>query len=262
MSKDPLVRQADVLRWVNVVIDVVNSLEVDVDGANTAAADAATSAGVSAAAALQSEQAAEGFRDEASTSAGTASTDADDAQTARTGAESARDTAQALAAITIVAAGRPDIPATLTGPVATAVAAAGVGADFRSTTGPQGAWVWQKRAAGWTVTDGDTGARVVPVLNGWVATTLAFRRVGRWVTVSSPSSGGLNGNAATSEIFVSIPVGFSSGLPNFTDLGFFGPTTPNAVMTAANTSLSCGVRPSVRGTLQWLTPQAWPTTLP
>ena len=63
----------------------------------------------------------------------------------------------------IVAAGRPDVPSSMVTPIATAVAAAPVGCEFRSTDGPQGAWRWQRIAAtgtattDWVVTVGDTG---------------------------------------------------------------------------------------------------------
>ena len=59
----------------------------------------------------------------------------------------------------IVAAGRPDVSSSMFTTIATAVAAAPVGCEFRSTDGPQGAWRWQKTTAGWTVLLGDTGWR-------------------------------------------------------------------------------------------------------
>lgn len=63
----------------------------------------------------------------------------------------------------IVAAGRPDMSSSMVTTIATAVAAAPVGCEFRSTDGPQGAWRWQRIAStgiattDWVVTVGDTG---------------------------------------------------------------------------------------------------------
>ncbi len=63
----------------------------------------------------------------------------------------------------IVAAGRPDVSSSMVTSIATAVAAAPVGCEFRSTDGPQGAWRWQRIAStgvattDWVVTVGDTG---------------------------------------------------------------------------------------------------------
>ena len=63
----------------------------------------------------------------------------------------------------IVAAGRPDVSSSMATTIATAVAAAPVGCEFRSTDGPQGAWRWQRIAStgiattDWVVTVGDTG---------------------------------------------------------------------------------------------------------
>lgn len=65
-------------------------------------------------------------------------------------------------AMTLVGAGRPDIPATLSTANQTAVANAVVGATFTSTNGAgTGAWAWVKTITGWSVTYGDTGWREV-----------------------------------------------------------------------------------------------------
>ena len=52
----------------------------------------------------------------------------------------------------IVAAGRPDVSSSMDSTIATAVAAAPVGCEFRSTDGPQGAWRWQRIASTGIVT--------------------------------------------------------------------------------------------------------------
>ena len=64
--------------------------------------------------------------------------------------------------MTLVGAGRPDTPATLSTANQTAVANAPVGATFTSTDGAGvGAWAWVKTQTGWAVTYGDTGWRDV-----------------------------------------------------------------------------------------------------
>lgn len=63
----------------------------------------------------------------------------------------------------VVGPGRPDAPTT-TGMTSAALAALPVGCEYRSTDGASvGAWVWQKRPAGWVVTEGDTGWRSIPL---------------------------------------------------------------------------------------------------
>ena len=65
-------------------------------------------------------------------------------------------------ALVITGEGRPDIASTMSAPVQAQVASAGVGTEFRSTNGPQGAWVWRKLLGmKWVVTLGDTGSRNV-----------------------------------------------------------------------------------------------------
>lgn len=60
----------------------------------------------------------------------------------------------------VVGPGRPDQPAT-TGLTAAQINALPVGAEYRSSDGPQGAWGWVKRPSGWAVTEGDTGWRAI-----------------------------------------------------------------------------------------------------
>lgn len=62
----------------------------------------------------------------------------------------------------IIAAGRPDLPATMDSATQAAVSSASPGTLFRSTDGASvGAWAWMKRPTGWTVIDGDTGWRIL-----------------------------------------------------------------------------------------------------
>ena len=253
MSEDPFVRQAAVLRLTNTMIGAVNSLDVDVVEAN----DAVVAAGLSAAAALQSEQ-------DAGTSAGQASSSATNAATSATGAETARDTAQALAAITIVGAGRPDIPATLTGPIATAVAAAGVATKFRSTDGPQGAWVWMRRGAGWVCIEGETEWRNVSssALRTTSAVMILIRRSGRMINLSFDAYT-LIDPTIFSDFLAPIPAGFRPGKTVRTSAYEVGPvyvTTGGSSAVACFAAQPAGAR--LRFYISWLNSEQWPTTLP
>src|SRR5690606_6714399 len=73
--------------------------------------------------------------------------------------------------LAIVGAGRPDVPGSMIGSVASAVAAAPSGATFVSTDGPQGAWQWQKRGTTWTVTGGIIAPLRIQYIDGTVLTT-------------------------------------------------------------------------------------------
>jgi len=124
-----------------------------------AVADARAARDVALSAAQRAEDAEQG--------AGGARTGAvaarDEAVPAAATAVAARDLAIAardatLAASTIVGAGRPDQLGSMTAPVKALVDAATSGAEFRSTNGPQGAWVWRKRGTAWVCVEGDTGA--------------------------------------------------------------------------------------------------------
>ena len=77
----------------------------------------------------------------------------------------------------VVGPGRPDAPTT-TGMTSAALAALPVGCEYRSTDGASvGAWVWMKRATGWTVTEGDTGWRTISLGAPYNAgTTIRVRR--------------------------------------------------------------------------------------
>ena len=57
----------------------------------------------------------------------------------------------------IIGAGRPDISASMDAGTQAKVTSATSGTEFRSTDGPQGAWVWMKQGSKWVVTSGDTG---------------------------------------------------------------------------------------------------------
>lgn len=127
-------------------------------------------------------------------------------------------------AMTLVGAGRPDTPATLSSTNQTAVANAPVGATFTSTDGAgTGAWAWVKTPTGWEPTYADTGWRditslaTLPTNVSW-ATGVAgvfVRRQGGLLTVV------IRGLTTTTRMSVihllTLPIGFRAS-KNATDM--------------------------------------------
>ena len=128
--------------------------------------------------------------------------------------------------MTLVGAGRPDTPATLSTANQTAVANAPVGATFTSTDGAGvGAWAWVKTPTSWEPTYADTGWRditslaTLPANASWATTTPVFagvfvRRQGGLLTVVIR---GLTTTAKTSLTILNFPVGFRAS-KNATDM--------------------------------------------
>ena len=118
----------------------------------------------------------------------------------------------------IVGAGRPDVSASMDAGTQAKVASATSGTEFRSTNGPQGAWVWMKQGGSWRVTKGDTGVRNIASLleNGWqvgVGGEVAIRRINTTVIMKIS----LRNDTATATTALSIPFGFRlSGTTNAT----------------------------------------------
>ena len=87
----------------------------------------------------------------------------------------------------IVGAGRPDVAGTMDTNTQAKVASATSGTEFRSTDGPQGAWVWMKQGSSWVVTSGDTGTRDITSLSAipvtYANSRIYISRVGNYVTV-------------------------------------------------------------------------------
>lgn len=165
-----------------------------------------------------------------------------------------------VVAHTIVGAGRPDIPATLTPDIATRVAAAPSGTVFRSTDGPQGAWEWRKRGSTWVCEAGDTGWRNVTtlLLNGWVATGSGAVHIRRHAgTVVEAMARTISGSDATSATFATLPAGFRSGANGRTlAVGSSG----TAVTWDGNMQLTTTASASMNAVAS--TSDPWPTTLP
>lgn len=113
---------------------------------------------------------------------------------------------------------------------------------------------------------GDTGWRGVtgPLLNGWTMGSYRIRRVGSLVSFVI---GSLNGSAATSPQFETLPAGFQPYSTEGFTLFFEGnsPTSVYRAYVGSSGQMTTGTPiPAVNigGTMTWLTSQAWPTTLP
>ena len=174
------------------------------------------------------------------------------------------------ARLAIVGAGRPDIPGTMIGSVASEVAAAPSGTTFVSTDGPQGAWQWQKRGTAWTVTGGTITPRDIPFIDGTILTTrpgisTTISRTGDRVTLSivnvlAGSSG------AFSQAQQPIPVGFRPA-QEFNGLLTRGSAEQHArllVQTSGNVIVASAgaINGACAATATWVTTDPWPTTLP
>lgn len=287
-EKNPYVRETAVSAWVRQVIDSVNTLKLEpgIAAAAVAAAQSAQSAEANTIAARDDTIAA---RDTAAGHAGTASTAAitsTDAATTATGAAStstgAAATAEAARDVTLAAlilgAGRPDIPGTLSAGIATQVAAATTGAEFRSTNGPQGAWVWMKRATGWVCVDGNTGPVVFTLTASATVQSgaIILTRVGNTVTCYLAAVLLVAGTGSC-PIWGGIPNGFRVRITerSIQAIGLENSVTACQMVSAYTGSslywvFEQGVpsnrvlRPStgLQGTLTWSTPDPWPSILP
>ena len=172
--------------------------------------------------------------------------------------------------MTLVGAGRPDTPATLSTSNQAAVANAPVGATFTSTDGAgTGAWAWVKTPAGWTVTYADTGWRDItslcPVTSGFVH----IRRVGYRVsyrfglTVASagflqePTGFVYQPGPASSHYpaNIALPVAINASSPEMITVGYFNRFSGNRFQFPGNTK-------PVSGLYDFYVSHAWPSTLP
>lgn len=139
------------------------------------------------------------------------------------------------------------------------------GTYYTDTAGTNGAWRWLKKAGtgttGWDVINADTGWRAMTLLNGWTAGSgCYFRRVGQQVFIQ----GRLNGSSATSNVFTTVPVGFGvqGGSYNLPGPVSVGSLIIRAGAAGAQTLESAQRTVSTDFMWSWITPEAWPTTLP
>lgn len=168
----------------------------------------------------------------------------------------------------VVGPGRPDAPTT-TGMTSGALAALPVGCEYRSTDGAGvGAWVWQKRPAGWAVTEGDTDWRVLPHKLTETANVIIRRTTSGGVMARARVVGKTGGF-----VLADIPAGFrvSGNVGDFNAVAAAAPFgNENGILPGSiyyNTgshTLSVGLSPSGsnKGGVSWLPGDTWPTTLP
>ena len=151
------------------------------------------------------------------------------------------------------------------------VVTAPVGSVYTDTAATNGAIRWIKATGsgntGWRVDYGDTGWRNIEsvLLNGFTATSVKIRRFGNQVSITIFA---LNGASSTGTTLYTLPTGFGSDSRiRQTWMGrSSSDQTPNAAVTYASSTLSLFTSPTLitsgRGTIDYLTTDAWPATLP
>lgn len=165
----------------------------------------------------------------------------------------------------IVAAGRPDVAASMTTSVQAQVAAAPVGATFVSTDGPQGAWAWRRRTSGWQVVDGDTRWRDISSLITSNFTGGKWRIKRALSTVTINATGLTMASATFANNFLSLPSGLCGPGVRTGITTVFNDTTIYGAAWAYNSSNAIeGNFPGANGAflMTFDTDSAWPTTLP
>lgn len=124
---------------------------------------------------------------------------------------------------------------------------------------------WDEVAQREQLVYGDTGWRQMSgfMENGWTASSLLLRRIGRQVIIRGYY---LNPAAATSDTFVLLPAGFRRGVVSIALPIQAGPTVASFIAlaaTAATTPRTAGiVGSSIGWEVQYEVDEAWPTTLP
>jgi hypothetical protein len=149
------------------------------------------------------------------------------------------------------------------------VVTAVVGSMYTDTAATNGAIRWIKATGsgntGWRVEYGDTGWREIGsvLLNGFTATSVKIRRFGNQVSITIFA---LDGSSSTGTTLYTLPTGFASDSRiRQTWMGrSSSDQTPNSAITYYSntilldpTSITSG-----RGTIDYLTTDTWPTTLP
>ena len=149
------------------------------------------------------------------------------------------------------------------------VVTAVVGSMYTDTAATNGAIRWIKATGsgntGWRVEYGDTGWREIGsvLLNGFTATSVKIRRFGDQVSITIFA---LDGSSSTGTTLYTLPTGFASDSRiRQTWMGrSSSDQTPNSAITYYSntilldpTSITSG-----RGTIDYLTTDTWPTTLP
>jgi hypothetical protein len=151
------------------------------------------------------------------------------------------------------------------------VVTAVVGSMYTDTAATNGAIRWIKATGsgntGWRVEYGDTGWREIGsvLLNGFTATSVKIRRFGDQVSITIFA---LDGSSSTGTTLYTLPTGFASDSRiRQTWMGrSSSDQTPNAAITYYSNTISLANSPTLitsgRGTIDYLTTDTWPTTLP
>jgi hypothetical protein len=151
------------------------------------------------------------------------------------------------------------------------VVTAPVGSMYTDTDATNGAIRWIKATGngntGWRVEYGDTGWREIEsvLLNGFTATSVKIRRFGDQVSITLFA---LNGASSTGTTLYTLPTGFASDSRiRQTWMGrSSSDQTPNSAITYFSNTISLATSPTLitsgRGTIDYLTTDTWPATLP
>jgi len=151
------------------------------------------------------------------------------------------------------------------------VVTAPVGSMYTDTDATNGAIRWIKATGngntGWKVEYGDTGWREIEsvLLNGFTATSVKIRRFGDQVSITLFA---LDGSSSTGTTLYTLPTGFASDSRiRQTWMGrSSSDQTPNSAITYFSNTISLATSAtsitSGRGTIDYLTTDTWPATLP
>ena len=150
------------------------------------------------------------------------------------------------------------------------VVTAPVGSMYTDTAATNGAIRWIKATGsgntGWRVEYGDTGWREIEsvLLNGFTATSVKIRRFGDQVSITIFA---LDGSSSTDTTLYTLPTGFASDSRiRQTWMGrSSSDQTPNSAITYYSNTILLGsptLITSGRGTIDYLTTDTWPATLP
>lgn len=163
----------------------------------------------------------------------------------------------------IVGTGRPDVSASMDAGTQAKVASATSGTEFRSTDGPQGAWVWMKQGSSWVVTSGDTGDVDFSgkLLNGWQVGVGGRVTIRRWNSLLLMNII-LSASSRTSSRFLDLPIGYR--LSDTTDTYWQNGATQETGYFTSNMGFlnaTSGSKIVLKDRVLPANTSAWPTTL-
>lgn len=152
------------------------------------------------------------------------------------------------------------------------VVTAPTGRIYIDNNGTNGVSSWIKKSGtgntGWQVLEGDTGWRNIGtwLVNGWTAIQARTRRVNGTAYFGFEA---LNAATMTNIVFLDVPLGFRSSVPAYSDRQFITTAaSPAQVWRVTAQSAAMSVQGATTGlaltygAIDYLTNDAWPTTLP